>query len=192
MIIEFINSHTWALMLTIFCARILDVSCGTFRTLLIFRGYRLLAMIVGFFEVFIWIMAAGRVLTHLNEWYLAVSYACGFAVGNYVGMWIESKVAMGTELVRIVSENRDIQVATKLRGLGYKPIQMEGRAENEVTVEILLIVEKRRNMPKLLKLVKEIDPEAFYTVEDVKRVYEGADIEIQKEQASWLSTLKKK
>ncbi|MGB7403661.1 MAG: DUF5698 domain-containing protein, partial [Arcobacter sp.] len=58
---EFIAQYPYVLALLIFLSRVADVSLGTFRTIVIFRGYKLLASIIGFFEIIIWLIAAGQV-----------------------------------------------------------------------------------------------------------------------------------
>ena len=44
-------------LLLIFCARIVDVSCGTVRILFLVRGRRALAAMIGFVEVMIYLTA---------------------------------------------------------------------------------------------------------------------------------------
>ncbi|PKK89703.1 MAG: hypothetical protein CVV64_12930 [Candidatus Wallbacteria bacterium HGW-Wallbacteria-1] len=159
------------LSLLIVLARIADVSLGTVRTIMVFRGYRALAAVIGFFEILIWITAAGKVLTNLNEWYLVVSYAGGFAIGNYTGIWIEAKLAMGVQLVRVVSENTDIHMADILRARGYTVTSLPAFGRNGSAVEILLVVEKRRDVPKLLEAIAAVDENAFFTIEDIKTAH---------------------
>ena len=159
----------------IFFARVADVSLGTFRTIVVFRGYKVLAATIGFFEVIIWLVAAGQVLTNLDQWYLALAYAGGFAVGNYVGMWIEGRFAIGDELVRCISFNRDV-LAGKIRDEGFKVVSFDGDMGQEKAVELLLIIEKRRKVPALIRLIKTLDPTAVYSVSDIKSVYDGPDL----------------
>lgn len=159
----------------IFFARVADVSLGTFRTIVVFRGYKILAATIGFFEVIIWLVAAGQVLTNLDQWYLALAYAGGFAVGNYVGMWIEGRFAIGDELVRCISFNRDV-LAGKIRDEGFKVVSFDGDMGQEKAVELLLIIEKRRKVPALIRLIKTLDPTAVYSVSDIKSVYDGPDL----------------
>lgn len=156
----------------IFLARVADVSLATFRTIVIFRGNKFLASFIGFFEIIIWLVAAAQVLTNLDQWYLALAYAGGFAVGNYVGITIESRFAIGNELIRCISFNRDV-LAGELRKSGYKVVSFDGDMGETHPVELLLIVEKRRKTPALIQLIKKLDQSAVYTVSDVKSVYEG-------------------
>ena len=99
---DVLDTYPWILPLAIFLARIVDVSLGTFRTIVVFRGYRALAAIIGFFELIIWTLASAQVLGNLDKWYLVIAYAGGFGTGNYVGIWLESKLAIGSEMVRAV------------------------------------------------------------------------------------------
>lgn len=170
--LAFLHQHPVLLCGAIFCARLLDVSLGTLRTLMVFRGYRALSAFVGFFEVLLWVTAASQVITHLDQWYLAVAYAAGFAAGNYVGITIEAKLAMGRELVRIVTENPDVCLAKELRKHNYSVIELAARFDDEKDVEILLISESRKRIPDLCRLVSAIDPSAFYTTSDIKKQFQ--------------------
>ena len=171
---ELLVEYPYLLAPLIFFARVTDVSLGTFRTIVIFRGHKLLAAFIGFFEIIIWVVAASQVLTNLDKWYLALAYAGGFAVGNYFGMWIESRFAIGNELIRCISFNRDI-LAEKIRKEGFKVASFDGDMGQDTPVELLLIIEKRRNIPSLIRLIKELDHTAVYSVSDVKSVYEGPE-----------------
>jgi uncharacterized protein YebE (UPF0316 family) len=171
---EFVAQYPYILALLIFLSRVADVSLGTFRTIVIFRGYKLLASAIGFFEIIIWLVAAGQVFKHLDQWHLAFAYSAGFASGIYVGMWIENRFAIGKELIRCISFNRDI-LAEKIRNEGFKVVSVDGDMGEDKPVEVLFIVEKRRNIPELIQLINELDSNAVYTVSDLKSVYDGPD-----------------
>jgi uncharacterized protein YebE (UPF0316 family) len=174
-LIEILIEYPYLLVPLIFFSRVADVSLGTFRTIVVFRGYKLLASLIGFFEIIIWLVAASQVLTNLDQWYLALAYASGFAVGNYVGITIESRFAMGSELVRCISFNRDV-LADRLREEKYKVVSFDGDMGADYPVELLLIIEKRKNISALLKLIKDLDHNAVYSISDVKNIYDGPDL----------------
>lgn len=96
-------------------------------------------------------------------------------MGNFIGMSIESHFAIGDELIRCISFNRDV-LAEKLRNEGFKVVSFDGDMGVENPVELLLVIEKRRNVPSLIQLIKELDPTAVYSISDVKSVYEGPDL----------------
>ncbi|MBL1217383.1 MAG: DUF2179 domain-containing protein [Planctomycetes bacterium] len=159
----------WLLVPAIFIARVVDVSMGTVRTILLIRGRAAIAACIGFVEVLIWIVAAGQVLSRLDAWYLAVAYAAGFGAGNLVGVWLESKLAIGIELVRVVSENAKVSLGQSLRALRYSVIELQGAGEKGTPVEILFVVERRKGVAALLSEIERLDPEALCTVSEIKR-----------------------
>lgn len=169
----FLDQSPLLLCLLIFCARVVDVSLGTIRTIMVFRSYRLLAAVIGFFEVSVWLLAASHVLQHIDQWYLAASYAGGFATGNAVGIWLESKLAVGLQLIRAVSADPQVQLAHQLRQGGHSVTAMPGRGDAGEPVEVLLIVEKRRRLSVLLQRIEDSDPNAVCTVSDIKTVRTG-------------------
>jgi uncharacterized protein YebE (UPF0316 family) len=167
--VEFLQDHPLILVVAIFLARVADVTLGTLRTIVVFKGHRLLAAVLGFFEIMIWLHAAGQVIRNLDAWYLTVAYASGFATGNIVGSWLESKLAMGLELVRIMSLDPGVHLAGRLRERGYEVTALSGVENDSQPVEVLLLIERRRKVPQLLREVAAIDPTAACTTNDIKR-----------------------
>jgi uncharacterized protein YebE (UPF0316 family) len=161
--------HSWLLVPLIVLARVGDVTLGTIRTISLFRGQRLLAAVLGFFEVLIWLGAAAQVFRNLDRWHLAVAYAAGFGLGNYVGCWVEGKLAVGLELVRIVSMDPESRIGDVLENRGYEIIELQGRNGSAEKADVVLAVEPRRKMASLLQLVRDTDPNAIWTLSDVRR-----------------------
>ena len=88
----------------IFIARITDVSLGTLRIIFVSKGYKIIAPLIGFIEILIWIVAISKIIQNIDNWICYIAYAGGFAVGNYVGMRLEEKLAIGFELVRVITQ----------------------------------------------------------------------------------------
>jgi uncharacterized protein YebE (UPF0316 family) len=162
----------WYIPILIFLARICDVSIGTLRTMLVISGHRMLAAMLGAVEVVIWILAIGGAIKYLTEWTAIVGYASGFMVGVLLGMWIEEKLAFGYRVVRIISTNGAVKVCEALREKGYRVTQVAGHGKSG-QVEIALLVIRRRRLDGLRKIVREIVPEAFLTVERVEQISGG-------------------
>ena len=91
------------LSLVICCARIVDVSLGTLRTVAVVRGQVMEASALGFFEILIWVLAISKVMTTLDNPLNVIGYAAGFALGNAVGILIEQKLAFAGRVM--VSES---------------------------------------------------------------------------------------
>lgn len=164
---DYLQDQPGLLAVAIFLARILDVSIGTVRTILIIRGHRVLGALLGFVEILIWVGAAAQVITNLGTWYLVVAYAGGFATGNYAGSWIEARLALGSEIVRAISTDPDIDLGGRLRRERFDVLELTGRGMAG-PVEVLLVMESRRRVPRLLQLIGETDPAAMCTISDVR------------------------
>jgi uncharacterized protein YebE (UPF0316 family) len=163
------NQHAVWLPLLIFAARIFDVSCGTFRTICIVRGLGLLAATIGFFEVLAWLGAVSIVVHHLNRPLNVLGYAAGFATGNYIGMWLESKLALGNQVVRLLSRDTTHRLADQLREAGFIVTELAGHGR-DIPVTICFVAVTRRNVRALIGLAKKIDPGVLVTVEDVREM----------------------
>lgn len=157
------------LPLLIVAARIVDVSFGTLRIIYLSKGYKLLSAILGFFEVFVWLLAITRIFANLDNWVSYIAYPIGFAVGIFVGMKIEERIAIGQELIRIITRKDASELISALRNKGYSvtAIKAEG---SQGEVGILYSIINRKNIDEYVTLIKEFNPNAFYTIEDVKFV----------------------
>lgn len=89
------------LPLLIFIAKILDVSMGTVRILLIAKSKRRTASILSFFEMFIWIMAISHIMKNLDNLTCCIAYAFGYAAGVYIGMVVEEKFSDGSFILKL-------------------------------------------------------------------------------------------
>ncbi len=163
--------------LLIFLLRIVDVSMSMMRMILAVRGHRGIAAFIGFFEVLIWLVAVGHALQHMQSIWHIVGYAGGFATGNYVGVWLEGRFALGMNVVRAVFRgdplgNAGPVAASVLREQGYAVTEMPGRGK-ESAVDILNIVVPRRRVPEVLRTLQEQDSTAFFTVEEVRKTHGG-------------------
>ncbi len=169
---EFINSELFTyilLPLFIFMARIMDVSLGTLRIIFVTKGMRKVAPLFGFFEVLIWLIAISRIMQNLDNWICYVAYAAGFATGNYVGMYLEEKLAIGHEMIRVITRRDASALITDLRekGYGVTSVRAEG-IEGEVAV--IYIIARRSMIKEVLDLINLHNPRALYTVESIKYV----------------------
>jgi uncharacterized protein YebE (UPF0316 family) len=150
----------------IFFARLTDVSMGTMRQILIYRGKRGIASFSAFFEIMIWIIAVSRVVTTSAPFYYMIAYGLGFASGNYLGSYIEEKIALGYLFAYIVPK-RPSDLVHKLReaGFGVTVIHGLGSMGSHPVYNILF---RRKDGQKLVDIIKEHDPDAFYTLMDVR------------------------
>jgi uncharacterized protein YebE (UPF0316 family) len=159
---------SWVVLpILIFCARILDVSIGTLRIVFIARNHKVIAPILGFFEVLIWLAAIGQIFKHLSNVACYLAYAGGFALGNYVGMLIENRLAIGQLIVRIITASKAHCLLERLRSAGCSVTLVNGEGPAG-PVKILFTVIRRKDLKKVLDVINEFAPGAFYTVEDLQ------------------------
>lgn len=156
----------------IFLARICDVTIGTMRIIFISRGMKIIAPVLGFFEVFIWIIAIGQIFQNLTNPLNYFAYATGFAAGNYIGMLIEERLAMGLALVRIITQRDATNLIEYLRAAGYGVTVLDAQGK-QGPGKVIFSVVKRKNIKDVENAIHEFNPKAFYSLEDVRRAAEG-------------------
>ena len=160
------------LPLIIFLSRIIDVSIGTLRIVFISRGKKVLAPILGFFEVLVWIIVVSKVMQDAVGIPAYIGYAAGFAMGNYIGMLIEEKLAIGVVVVRIITAHDalDLRKALVDGGFGITALDAEGAKGK---VDVIFTTVQRQDLQQVVNIISIVQPKAFYSVEDVKFVSEG-------------------
>lgn len=167
------NLLTWVVLPgLIFLARICDVTIGTIRIIFVSKGQKFLASFFGFFEVLIWLVAIGQIMQNLNNVFCYIAYAAGFASGNYIGITIEEKLAMGVLIVRIFTTNEGTKLIDSLRASGFGVTSVDAQGGSG-RVKIVYTVIKRKCLPEVVGIIKEFNPRAFYSVEELRSVNAG-------------------
>ncbi|MBU4075375.1 MAG: DUF2179 domain-containing protein [Euryarchaeota archaeon] len=173
--IEFLDSDFFALFilpLLIFFARVIDVTFGTIRIIFVSKGEKFLAPIFGFFEIMIWLFAIGQVMQNLTNITYYIAYAAGFATGNFVGIYIEDKMAIGKLVVRIITKKDacDLIDALKSKNYGITIVDAQGATGS---VKIIFTVIKRQDADDVVGMIKHFNPRAFFSMEEVRAASEG-------------------
>jgi uncharacterized protein YebE (UPF0316 family) len=167
------STFTWVILpLLIFVARIADVSLQTMRIIFTSKGKKLLAPLVGFFEVLIWLLAIGQVMRNLTNIPCYLAYGGGFAMGNYVGLLIEEKLAVGMALLRVITQDDPSALIAHLSKEDYGVTCVEARGVRG-KVNILLMVIRRIDLKHIAQDIINFSPKAFYTIEDVRHATSG-------------------
>ena len=164
---------TWVILpLLIFLARIMDVSIGTLRLIFVSKGYKFYAPLLGFFEVVIWLLAIGQIMQHLDNFMCYMAYGLGFATGNYLGIYLDEKLSLGTVLIRVVPKMDTTDLINQLRekSFGASLVDIEGMTGK---LKMIFTIDKRKDLKEVLGIIKENNPAAFVTIEDVKTAKEG-------------------
>jgi len=165
--------HIWiGLPLLVFVARVIDVTLGTLRIIFIARGKKYLAPLLGFVEVFIWIAVVAQIVRGVNDLVTYLAYAAGFAAGNYIGIYIEDRLALGAQVIRIIIPVGAEQLISHLHEAGYGVTQVDGQGSHG-QVKLIYTVVKRKDIPIVLEIIHQTHPHAFLSIEDVRSTQEG-------------------
>jgi uncharacterized protein YebE (UPF0316 family) len=155
----------WTVAILIFLLRIVDVSLGTMRTIWMVHGRRRWAVVLGFFEVLIWVVAIAQVVHRVDDapW-LAPFYAGGFAAGVAVGMTLERRVSARRYVVRIISKSHGTEIARALHGRGHVLATFPGETRDG-RVNLVYVTARGHGVEDVLDLARTVDPEMFFLVE---------------------------
>lgn len=155
------------LPLLVFASRVADVTLGTLRIIFTSRGLRRIAPLLGFVEVFIWIVVVSEIVKNAHSFASYIGYAAGFAAGTYVGMLIEDRLALGTFVLRIIVANNAPELASNLRdaGFGVTSVNAQGM---QGPVHLLYTVVQRKDLKIVTGIIHKTCPKAFFSVEEVR------------------------
>jgi uncharacterized protein YebE (UPF0316 family) len=156
----------------VFLAETVVVTLSTVRTIFIARGWKLLAPLLGFFEVSIWLFAIAQVMQHLTSPGCFLAFAGGFALGNFLGVLIEQKLALGQVVVHVVSTNDSSELAESLRWAGYGVTALEASGASGPARLVFTII-PRNQLTQVVSIIKRWDPKAFYSVGDLRSATES-------------------
>ena len=150
----------------------MDVSLGTLRHVFISKGFRQIVPVLGFFEILIWIIVVGQIMKNLNNFACYLAFAGGFAAGTYVGLLIEERLALGLQVIRIITnQNCDNLLEDLKKGNhGVTVVDAQGAVG---PVKMIFTIIKRKNVQQVVHLIRKHNPTAFYSIEDIKDISQG-------------------
>ncbi len=164
---------TWVILpLLIFCSRIFDQSVGTLRMIFVSKGYRTIAPIFAFFESLIWLLAIGEIMKHLNNPLCYVAYAGGYAMGNWVGMWLDERISIGNVIIRVILSVESHELIEHLKSANYGLTLLDAEG-GKGKVKVIFSIIKRKDVNHFVTILNEFSPHSFYTIEEIRSVNEG-------------------
>ncbi len=163
------------LCIKIFFARILDVTIGTIRGMLMHKGKPIVLATLAFLEVFIWFLVAREALiTPVKSILIPISYSLGFATGTFFGTFFASHFINGIVGVQVVVEKDFKGLLNTVHKHGYKFSVIDLKDDYEGNERDMLYFQvNSKNVKKLIALIKRFDANAFIVVNDTKMVQNG-------------------
>ena len=172
---NFLNDGNILIYFFIFFGKILEVTVATVRGVLINRGERKIGSFIAFFEILLWLFITGTVLVGFQEDILRVIiFAFAYAIGNYLGSWLENKLAFGMCSVQVIVPGGEIsqELIKELRNNGYAITKITGQGKDGER-DLLFLHVMRKKIPHATKIVKSYLSNAFIIVNDVKVLHGG-------------------
>jgi uncharacterized protein YebE (UPF0316 family) len=163
---------SWWLPILIYLAETLVVTSSTLRSIFVARGLKPLAALSGLIEATIWLFAIGQVVSNLTHIPCSIAYALGFVTGNFLGMTIEEKLAIGTLVVRIITTKKEDQLIERLNHADFGVTCVDAAGATG-PVKVIFTIVKRKQLDEVVEMLRQHDPHLFYTVEDVRDVERG-------------------
>lgn len=167
-----LSLSAWLSAGLIFFLRVSDMTLDTLRVLVMMRGKKSIAWMLGLFQSLIFVLAISSVLSNLDNPLNILGYASGFATGVVVGMLIEERLALGHVQISIVSSRRGAAITERLREEGFAITEIPARGKDGM-VSLLNCSVLRKNVRRVQEIVNEVDESAFITAEDVRPVRRG-------------------
>ena len=172
---EFLQSDVfnWVVLpVMIFLSRMTDVTLGTLRHIFISKGLRKIVPFLGFFEVLIWLIVISQIMKNLNNFMCYFAWAGGFATGTFIGMKIDEKLALGMQVLRVITGEACDTLVSELQKMNLGVTVMDGHG-SKGPVKIIFTVIKRKDLAPVIKVLQDFNPNLFYSLEDVKMARQG-------------------
>jgi uncharacterized protein YebE (UPF0316 family) len=170
---EGFDYFNWVVLpLVIYFARMTDVTLGTLRIVMISKGKRKIVPIIGFFEVLLWLIAIGQIMQNLSNVMCYFAWAAGYATGTFLGLTIEQALAIGTQVIRVITNKNsdDFLEDLKKKKHGFTVIDGQGAMG---PVKVIFIVAERKNVKEISEFIDHHLPGSFYSVEDIRETNQG-------------------
>lgn len=156
----------------IFLAEVCVVTLSTMRTIFVARGMKFLAPVLGLFEVSIWLFAIGEVMKNLSNWHCSAAFAGGFTLGNFLGILLEEKLAMGSVGIHMITHQDASRLIESLRACDYGVTRIEAEGATG-PVHVVYTVIKRKDLERVLTIARQFHPNVFYSVDDLHSAAAG-------------------
>ena len=168
----YISDGSSFLPLLVFLSEVCVVTLSTVRVICIARGRKLLAPLLGFFEITIWLFAIGQIMQNLSNLGCYLGFAAGFTLGNFLGVVLEQKLALGDVVVHVFTRRNASALVESLKAAQYGVTMLDARGATG-PVQVILTVVKRKDLSVVVALIRRFDPKAFHAINDLQAAAAG-------------------
>jgi uncharacterized protein YebE (UPF0316 family) len=165
--------YSWVILpVLIALSRMCDVTIGTLRHILMHKGLKRAVPLLGFIEVLIWLIVIRQVMKNLDNWMCYIGWAGGFSCGTMLGMYLEEKMALGLQVIRIITNQDCTSLVLALRDANHGITMVDAQGAMG-PVKMIFTVVKRKQVREIEQLISIHTPSAFYSLEEIKNVSQG-------------------
>lgn len=143
----------------IFLSKILENTLATLRIILVSNGKKKLGALLQGLVTLIWLIITGLVLIDINKDFIKIIFFClGCTVGSYLGSYIEEKLALGTNTILAIIDNKYKDIINMK--LNKYHINIISIYDNKI---IILIILPRKKTIYVNNIIKKIDKNSIIT-----------------------------
>lgn len=159
----------------IFLGKMIDVTLSTLVTIYVVKNKRLLATIIGFIDVFIWLLVVNAALNNsVNSLSIAIVYSLGYAAGTYLGSLISNVINNDIVNIQIVTKNDNNVITNKLKKSKYSASMIECIGiHKEDKKYIIYATIKHKDLNNFKNMIRRLDNNAFLMISDSKEIIGG-------------------
>lgn len=163
----------WELIM-IFAAKIVEVTIGTMRVILITKGYRKPGTFLAIFEILLWVFIASRVIMGIVDYPMkGIVYSLGFAFGVYIGSLLENRLAVGKVLIYVIVDLESGKSLTEaLRTLGHGVTTLDAHGKDQERM-VLMIFANRKNKQTIINVIESLNQKALIVANEVSILHGG-------------------
>lgn len=145
----------------IFLFKVLENALGTLRMILISNGKKQIGAILQLIISLVWILSTSMVISNIiNDPLKIIVFMLGSYFGSLVGSRLEEKLALGSNLVMVITNKYANQMIRTIRKKGFALTTFKGKGQNDFKT-VLIIIVKRKLRNEIFNIVKKYDSEAM-------------------------------
>ena len=148
----------------------IEISLGTIKTFYTVKGKNIIASVTSFFEILIWYLVAKKALvTTTSSWFVAISFALGYAIGTLLGSYIANKYISTHICIQAITKKDNKKLIKEIRDKGYGltivPLKNKTRSKLK---EMYLIETNKKELKQIIEIFKRSDDKAFIIINESK------------------------
>lgn len=138
------------------------------------KGQRLKAAGLGFLECTIWGLVISTIIGTLGDnLFLLAFYCIGYATGLFLGSTLESKIALGTSNLQLITNDENTEKIIEYLKESNRGYTVFGGQGSKDKMNMILIVLPRREALPTLKIIRKLCENNVFVVASEISKYAG-------------------